>query len=192
MLSFLCLIVSYNNHTLMDSPALYGGYEYTPYETNKRTNQTLKEKHNQATLMIPRVLTEQADFTASMFDTSWGNLSFTADMSFTDGYEKISGETLCGRYSGEFKKSLKTYDTTDFQKNIERNLFFISLFREVPALFRKIVYYKGNWWSSENVLDIDSFIEWFSALYFMNQITDFDSPSDSLLIKSHTSSILFA
>ena len=179
--------VSYNNHTLMGAPALYGGYEYTPYETNKRTNQTLKEKHNQATLMIPRVLTEQADFTASMFDTSWGNLSFTADMSFTDGYEKISGETLCGRYSGEFKKSLKTYDTTDFQKNIERNLFFISLFREVPALFRKIVYYKGNWWSSENVLDIDSFIEWFSALYFMNQITDFDSPSDSLLIITNES-----
>lgn len=179
--------VSFNNHTLMGSPALYGGYEYTPHEMNKRTNQTLKEKHNQATLMIPRILTEQADFTASMFDTSWGNLSFTADMSFTEGYDKISGETLNGRYSGEFKKNLPDYDTTDLQNKVERNLFFVSLFREVPAILREVVYYKGNWWDSENASDLESFIDWFSALYFMNQITDFDCNTNSLLIVTNES-----
>lgn len=174
--------VSFNSHTLMASPALYGGYEYTPMEINKKEDLTLQEKHNQATLIIPRILTEQANFSASMFDTSWGNLSFFADMSFTNGYPKISGEILNGRYTGDFKTSIGSYDTSSLQENIERNLFFVSIFREVPAILRNAVYYKGSWWASESVDDLDSFIDWYASLYYLNDLTDFDSVTDSLLV----------
>lgn len=174
--------LSFNGHTLMGSPGLYGGYEYTPLDINKRDNETLAQKHNEATLLIPRILTEQSDFTAQMYDTSWGNFSYISDMSFTDSYEKIKGGILNGRYTGDFKTSLSTFDDTLIQKGVNRNLFFISIFREVPAILRPIIYYKGSWWTSEDVTDIDSFIDWYAQLYFINEITDFNNPNNSLII----------
>lgn len=167
--------VSYNGHTLMASPALYGGYEYTPSEINNRPELTLAEKHNQATLVMPRIFTEQADYSAFMYDTSWGNFSYIADMSFTEPYEHISGDILNGRYTGELKTSLDSYDSTNLVNSVNRNLFFVSLFREVPALLRPVVYYKGSWWSSEETTDMDSFLDWYGELYYMNQLTDFIS-----------------
>lgn len=174
--------ISFNGHTLMASPALYGGYEYTPAEINKRKDESLKDKHNQALLTLPRILTEQADFTASMFDTSWGNFSYVSDMSFTKDYDKIEGVKLSGRYTADFKTKVESYDDSNIQKNVNRNLFFVSLFREAPAALRPIVYYKGNYWASEDIADMDSFIDWYSELYFMKELTDFSSEKDSLMI----------
>lgn len=174
--------LSFNSHTLMASPALYGGYEYTPLEINKRQNESLAKKHNEATLLIPRILTEQADFTAQMYDTSWGNFSYISDMSFTAPYEKIKGGILNGRYTGDFKTSLPSFDNTLIQKGVNRNLFFVSLFREVPAILRNVIYYQGTWWASEDVSDIDSFIDWYAQLHFMNDLTDFNNKTNSLIV----------
>lgn len=174
--------ISYNGHTLMAAAPLYGGYEYTPYNSNQRDSLTLKEKQNQAILTLPRILTEQSDFTASMFDTSWGNLSYIADMNFTNGYEKISGEVLNGRYTGNFKSENTLFNSDTLQKSVERNLFFVSLFREIPAILRNAIYFKGSWWSAEKVSDLDEFIDWYAPLYYMNEITDFNSETNSLMM----------
>lgn len=174
--------VSYNGHTLMASPALYGGYEYTPDEINKKDYLTLKEKHNQATLLMPRIFTEQAGFTADMYDTSWGNFSYIADMNFTTPYDAINGDILNGRYTGELKTSLDSYDSTNLVNSVNRNLFFVSLFREVPALLRPVVYYKGSWWSSEEATDMDSFLDWYGELFYMDKITDFTNEKPSLTV----------
>lgn len=174
--------VSFNGHTLMASPALYGGYEYTPTEINRRENELLSTKHNEATLVLPRILTEQADFTAQMYDTSWGNYSYLADMSFTKDYSKINGGILNGLYTGDFKKGFEDYDDSLIQNSVCRNLFFISIFRAAPAILRPVIYYKGTWWASEDISDIDSFIDWYGQLYFMPQLTDFNNPENSLII----------
>ena len=34
-------VISFGGHTNFDAPALYGGYEYTPLEINKRVDETL-------------------------------------------------------------------------------------------------------------------------------------------------------
>lgn len=174
--------LSFNGHTLMGSPAIYGGYEYTPVESNKRANLSLSQKHNEATLVIPRVLTEQSNFTAQMYDTSWGNFSYISDMSFTNEYEKINGGILNGRYTGDFKKNLESYDETLIQNSVIRNLFFVSLFRVSPAILRPIIYYKGSWWVNEDISDVDSFIDWYGQLYFMPELTSFDNKNNSLII----------
>ncbi|MBP5442071.1 MAG: membrane protein insertase YidC [Treponema sp.] len=174
--------VSYNGHTLMASPALFGGYEYTPLEMNRRSEEPLVDKHNESLLIIPRILTEQANFTADIYDSSWGNYSYEADMSFTNSYEKINGGVLKGRYTGDIKKKLDSYDSNVLMESVNRNLFFVSLFREVPAFLRDIVYYKGTWWCSETVSDEDSLLDWYATLYYLNDITDFDNKNNNLTI----------
>lgn len=180
--------LSFNGHTLMASPALYGGYEYTPLEINKRENELLSEKHNEALLMLPRIFTEQSDFTATLYDTSWGNYSYIADMNFTNGYEKIKGSSLNGVYTGDLKSRLESSENSTLQKSISRNLFFVSLFREVPAILRPAVYYKGSWWDSDNVVDTDSFLDWYAQLYFMPKLTDFNNENNSFLVFTYEGS----
>ena len=174
--------ISCNGHTFMGSSGLYGGYEYTPFEMNNRDSQLLKDKHNEALLLMPLIFTEQADFTATVADLSWGNYSYVSDLSFMKDYKNISTNILNGRYTGELKRTLNTSNQLSLVQNANRNLFWVSLFREVPAAIRPVVYYKGSWWASEGAIDMDSFLDWYAALHFMSKITDFNSNKGNLII----------
>lgn len=77
---------SWNQGTLLGAPPLFGGYEYTPVEINKRKTERLVDKQNEALLTLPRIFTEQADFTAQVSDLSWANYSWIPDMSICSPY----------------------------------------------------------------------------------------------------------
>lgn len=174
--------VSCNGHTFMGSPGLYGGYEYTPSEMNKRDSQKLVDKHNEALLLMPRVFTEQAGYTAAVSDLSWGNYSYLADLSFIDEYPKISSSILNGRYTGELKKNIPLSSQSSLIQSANRNFLWVSLFREIPAALRPLIYYKGSWWGAEDVIDMDSFLDWYGSLYFLPEITDFSSTTGNLVV----------
>ncbi len=177
--------LSFNGHTLMGSPGIYGGYEYTPYEMNKRENEKLSDKHNEALLLIPRIFTEQADYNAIVSDLSWGNYSYISDLSFMNSYEKISTNILNGRYTGELKKTIDVSTQVSLTQNANRNLFWVSLFRESPAVLRPAVYYKGSWWGEEGAVDTDSFLDWYAPLYFLPDITDFNSSTGTVVVMTN-------
>lgn len=174
--------LSFNGHTLMGSPGIYGGYEYTPYEMNKRENEKLSDKHNEALLLMPRVFTEEANYNAIVSDLSWGNYSYVSDLSFMKSYEKISTNILNGRYTGELKKTIDVSTQVSLTQNANRNLFWVSLFREAPAILRPAFYYKGSWWGEEGAVDTDSFLDWYAPLYFLPEITDLNSSTGSLVV----------
>ena len=177
--------VSFNGHTLMGSPGIYGGYEYTPYEINKRENEKLVDKHNESLLIIPRIFTEQANYNAIVSDLSWGNYSYVADLSFMNSYDKISTNILSGRYTGDFKKTINIETQVSLTQNANRNLLWVSFFRISPAVLRLVVYYKGSWWGDEGVVDTDSFLDWYAPLYFMPEITDFNSATGSVVVMTN-------
>ncbi len=68
--------VSYNGHTLIGAPPLYGGYDYTPQEMNRRSDEKLLDKHNQSLMVMPRLFSEEACFNASVCDLSWANYNY--------------------------------------------------------------------------------------------------------------------
>ncbi len=174
--------VSCNGHTFMGSPGLYGGYEYIPSEMNKRESEKLVDKHNEALLLMPRIFTEQAEYTATVSDLSWGNYSYLADLSFIDKYPKISTSILNGRYTGELKKNISLSSQSSLIKSANRNFLWVSLFRGIPAALRPLIYYKGSWWGAEDVIDMDSFLDWYGSLYFLPEITDFSSKTGNLVV----------
>lgn len=176
--------VSFNGHTLMGAPAVYGGYDYSPYEMNKRENETLKTKHNEALLLLPKILTEQAGFHAVLSDLSWANYSYVPDMSFAKNIPEVEAISLIGKYTADFKNEqlLPGNEKYSLSHVMNRNLFWVSLFREVPVSIRPVVYYKGTWWENGVKDTGSSFAEWFSTLYYMNKITDFDSDKPTLSV----------
>lgn len=177
--------VSFNGHTLIATPPLYGGYEYTPDKINSRENETLKNKHNEALLVLPRIFTEQVDYNATVSDLSWANYSYYADVSFiNNNYPKINAHKLIGRYTGDFKKdNPQFFETTiTLSDSLERNLLFVSFFRSLPAIIRPAIYYDGSWWATESANDLDTFIDSYSALCYLKDITSYNSDKGNLIV----------
>lgn len=66
--------VSMGKLTMIGTPELFGGYDYTPYRMNQRAEEepekTLQDKHNEALLTLPLI------FTANNFRTQVANLPY--------------------------------------------------------------------------------------------------------------------
>ena len=187
--------VSFNGHTLMGATPVYGGYDNTPYELNKRKDELIKDKLNQGILLMPRILTEQAGFNATLSDISWANASYVSDMSFisyydsdkkeiVDNYPNIRGINLLSKYTGDFKREvlLPEYKGMSLSHVLNRNLFWTSLFRITPSPLRGAIYNKGTWWENGVPKSSSSFPDWFSLLYYMPKITDVSSEKPTLTI----------
>ncbi len=177
--------VSYNGHTLIGAPPLFGGYDYTPQEINRKSNEKLKEKHNQSLMVMPKLFSEEAGFQTTVNDLSWANYNYFSDLSFVnEEYPDITALKLQGRYTGDFKKEFadKFKNTMSLEKSLERNLLFVSIFRTSPVALRPVVYYKGSWWMATKAADLDNFINSYSALYYLNDITAYENDNTSHFI----------
>ncbi|MBP5283214.1 MAG: membrane protein insertase YidC [Treponema sp.] len=183
---------SFNGHTLMGSPAIYGGFDYTPMEMNRRSDVTLKEKHNQSLALLPKLLAEK-NYVSTVSDLSWANYSYIADIEVFKKYTlknnpelegNLNAFSLLGRYAGDFKKEkLKPgYEKASLSHVLNRNLFWVSLFRVVPAVIRPVVYYKGTWWENGVKESSSDFANWYSILYYLQELTDFNSKVPTLSV----------
>ena len=183
--------VSFNGHTLMGSPGLYGGFDYTPLEMNKRKDVKLKDKHNEALILLPKLLCQQG-FSATVSDLSWANYSYISDLNFVKQFPisenpelaQLNAISLLGKYTGDFKreKLKQGFEFESLSHVLNRNLFWVSLFREVPAVLRPVVYYKGTYWENGVKENAGDFVNWFSILYYLPSIMHVDSEKPTLSI----------
>lgn len=192
--TFYSHALSYDSHTLLGAPPLYGGYEYTPLEMNKRDTVPLKEKNNEALLLMPRVFTEQAGFDAQVFDLSWANYSWIPDMSICKPYPKIAGSNLERKYTSKWiEEHPDCVSENALSSSLKRNFLMLSIFKEAPAFLRESLYDDGLWWSSdESYTDMVDYISYYSVLDYLPELTAFDGSDagDFVLLQTmatHTS-----
>lgn len=177
-------VISFNGHTLMGSPGLYGGYEYTPVEMNKRSNEELVKKHNEALLLLPRIFTEQSNFSATVADPSWSNYNVFTDLTIFKDYDKINAYQTMERYNEAwFKKHPESqkYDSTE--EILHRNLIFFSFFREVPIFLRELLYNHSVYWSSNTeAKGFRVIMDSYAVLDLLNDLTDFNNEKSSYIV----------
>jgi YidC/Oxa1 family membrane protein insertase len=175
--------VSFNGHTLLGAPPVYGGYEYTPEAMNSRNNETLVEKQNQALLLLPRIFTEQSDFTATCTDPTWANYDWIPDLSIFKPYPKIQGETTDGVYLDTWYKEHK--ETADFKvssKTLKRNMIWYSILRECPLILQRAIYNQGSYWCADKTSnDYNDFLNGYSVLDYLPRLTAFDGTSNNYM-----------
>ena len=176
-------VISFNGHTLMGSPGLYGGYEYTPAEMNRRSQEKLVDKHNQALLLLPRIFTEQADFFATVSDPPWSNYSNFTDLRPFKEYDKITAYQTKECYNEVWFKQhpeSKAYDNTE--AILKRNLLFFSLFREAPICLREFIYRRGTYWNSDfKAKDFKLVMNNYAVLDLLPELTDFEAETGSYI-----------
>ncbi|MGP1459802.1 MAG: hypothetical protein ACTTKL_10940, partial [Treponema sp.] len=99
--------LSFGLATNISTPSLFGGYEYTPENINKRSTELLVDKHNEALSVLPRLFSEH-DWNVSFTDPSWLNYSWQPDLTPLRKYDMIAQNT-------EYKYGKDPYETTDTQ-----------------------------------------------------------------------------
>ncbi len=145
-------VISFGGHTNYATPALLGGYEYTPVELNKRDDQSLASKQNEANLLLPRVFTEQTwangitDTVASVFDPVYTNYKWVADLSVFEEYENVKADNIIGAFGDEKQNQA-------IVENNFRNFFCFSLMKVLPTFIQTVIYNDGQYnvvYSTEN------------------------------------------
>lgn len=130
--------MSFGGHTNFGSPALFGGYEYTPEEMNKRSDEYLVTKHDEALRVLP-VLFDENGYDVTVCDAPWTFYKWIFDPSVYEDHPNIKGYNTVGKFSSD-----STITKVNFENNC-RNFFCYSLMKASPISLQKIIYNDGNY-----------------------------------------------
>ncbi len=184
--------VSFGAYTNFAAPALFGGYEYTPYAMNLRKDLPLKAKHNEALRLMPSLF-RQADYDVTVFDPTYANYEWIPDLSVFADLEGVR----CFNTNGFFDE-LSSREGRIAARC--RNFFCYSLMKTSPLLLQNFFYNDGQY----NTCSIDiptgqyysspsrangltgGFLQAFNVLKNMGGMTRLtDDPAGSFLMMSN-------
>ncbi len=129
--------ISYGNYTNVGSPALFGGYDYTPENINLRSDVSLRDKQNEALRVMP-VNFSDAGYEVTVCDPTYAGYSMIPDLSIYKDHPEIHAYITKGRFNADGKLSYRRLTAI-----WERNLFCYGIFRASPLLFQTTLYNNG-------------------------------------------------
>ena len=136
--------ISYGPHTNLGTPALFGGYEYTPEEMNRRDTESLADKHTEALKVMP-VLFDEAGFDVNVLDPVYAGYHWIPDLSVFDDHPTIKKAISKGIYTEQWCID-NGYDLSAATETTrQHNFFMYSLLRAAPVLANDLVYDAGKY-----------------------------------------------
>ena len=114
-----------------------GGYEYTPVELNKRDEELLVDKHNEALRLMPTLFNEN-DYEVTLCDVPYANYKWIPDLSIYDDMPEINTYITKGRFSDESQKA------QTIEQNY-RNFFCFSVMKSMPVFAQTTLYNNGEY-----------------------------------------------
>lgn len=136
--------ISFAGFTNFATPALLGGYEYTPVEMNKRANEPLVSKHNEALKVMPTLFADNG-YEVTVCDPIYANYQWIPDLSIFDDDPRIQA------YITQ-KTVLNEEQNAQMVALNRRNFFVFGLMKSLPLSLQKTVYNGGCYNSAESIL----------------------------------------
>ena len=127
--------LSYGGHTNFGAPALFGGFEYTPVEMNKRDDESLESKNDEALKVLP-VLFSQNGYEVTVCDPPYAGYSWVPDLSIFDEYPEIDTYITKGFFKTKEQRQSEI-------SNNYRNFFVFGLMRCLPVATQRYLYESG-------------------------------------------------
>ena len=128
-------VISHGRSTNFGTPGLFGGYEYTPVEMNRRADESIKDKHNEALLLMP-VLFSENGFEVTVSEPVYANYQWISDLSLYDGYPGVRAFSTSGKFVDDAVEERKIAD-------VKRNFFLLSLMKAAPVAVQRFIYDRG-------------------------------------------------
>ena len=129
--------ISFGAFTNFGTPAMLGGYEYTPVEMNKRDSEALVDKHNEALLVMPTLFAENG-YDVTLCDPVYANYQWTPDLTMFDEYKNIDAYITKGKFSDPTIKAQTV-------ANNRRNFFVFSIMKSMPLVLQHTIYNDGRY-----------------------------------------------
>ncbi|MDR2795758.1 MAG: hypothetical protein LBB47_03490, partial [Spirochaetaceae bacterium] len=175
--------ISFGAHTTFGALAIFGGYEYTPLEIQKRHTERLAKKHDEATLVLPKI------FAGNSFDTTVSDQPFT-DPALCDSFQEINRVSVIRRYTARYLATNDKLELFDYSSLLKKNLIHFSLFVFTPLTFREDIYDDGDYLSSPQEYELPkSMVDNYAALEYLpdiTKITDDDAAYCSIMVNNLT------
>ena len=171
--------LSFAGHTILAYPPLVGGYEYTPMNLERNKNKSMKEKHTEALLVLPRLFKEN-NWSVKITDSPWGEYKDITSAKLFTKYG-IDYKNAVGRYSAHYKNHHFAKEGIGSEYDlIKRNLFYFSVMRTFGMRIRQFIYDAGHYHEhgSINVANIGitkEALDNYSSLFYLPKITTYNS-----------------
>lgn len=198
--------ISYGSHTNTGSPALFGGYEYTPEEMNRRNTERLVDKHNEALKVMP-VLFDEAGFDVTFLDPAYAGYQWVPDLSVFDDCPNIKVAISKGAYTKQWcsENGYELSAATDTAR--QHNFFMYSILRVAPILANDLIYDAGRYNKMDTMAEKEisigeqektsmsvavgisrEFLDAYANLYYMREMTSVldAAPGNFLLMVNDT------
>jgi len=173
--------VAFNGYTSIGTPPLFGGYEYTPIEINRRENEPLVAKHNESLLLLPHIYSE-AGYSVTVTDPPYPNYSSKDDLQIYDSYSNVNAIVTDSRYTRVWldENDMSFPGTADILK---RNLLWYSLFRMSPLALRSGIYLQGDWCAPSLMQKMTLTLNGYAVLDYLVKFTNIrEEKSNTALI----------
>ncbi len=129
--------LSYGTSTNVSTPSLYGGYDYIPDRIEERSDVSLKDKQNEALMIMPLNFLDEG-YEVTVCDPPYANYQWIPDISIYDEYPEIRVYRTFNHFQQNEDEARDQTEAT-----IRRNMFCYSVFRSVPILLQVDVYNNG-------------------------------------------------
>ena len=136
--------LSHGGHTIFGAPALFGGYEYTPFEMNKRDKDLLVTKHNEALKLMP-VIFGEAGYDVTVFDPPMANYQDISGFSIYDSHPYIKAY----RNKGKAADDEDTNSDSEVVAINNRNFYCFAIFKCAPVIMQRFLYDGGHYLSGK-------------------------------------------
>ena len=146
--------LSFGTHTKHATPALFGGYDYTPGEICDDASKTLRETQNEALSVMPLLFRDEG-FEVTLCDPPYANYMSPPDLRLFDEpqYDGITAYITEGHLGSD------SLLVNGFKEELwERNFFCYALFKVSPLFIQNTVYNRGNYnMADTGITDGDEF-----------------------------------
>ena len=146
--------ISYGSSTIFGSPALYGGYDYTPDKINARVDESLASKQNEALRVMPEIFFDNG-YTITICDPSYAGYQALPDLSIYSDHPEYHCFNTIGSFS-YFEGSDSDAIVQTSLRLLEvrnRNFFFFSIMKVSPLLLQETIYDGGLYNESASVTE---------------------------------------
>jgi YidC/Oxa1 family membrane protein insertase len=167
--------VSLAGQTIKGVPPLFGGYDYTPLEMQKRDDKLLVEKHNESLLLLPALFLNN-NYTVTVTDPPFANYNWTSDLRIYNAYPDIHAENVSKEYiSGYWMKEHQDLQLISISNILKNDLIRFSFFKFSPLFFRMFIYDDGKWLRETHGTSLDIIVmNSYAALDFLPELTMVD------------------
>ncbi len=126
--------LAYGGFTNFGTPPIFGGYEYTPVEMNKRDDEPLVDKHNESLKVMPQLFADNG-YDVTVCDPVYANYQWIPDLSVYDGMD-VDAYITKGRFGDVSQKERVV-------SNNHRNFFCFSVMKSMPLFLQPTIYNAG-------------------------------------------------